>query len=424
MAVVEDLDTLGRGLEPQYPRQPFQVTALRGAFRHAPGEGVSRVDEGVPGQLALGAAPGVRNLDPAPGAHAKRLGDQFVVVHAMADQDRPRRRFVGVELPDKGPQHPWRVVVAGVAREIGAVAVVLSGAHEKNLDAGLPACSVRRDDVGLVDPPNVDIVARLDPCQRLDAIAKLRRLFELQGVTGFLHLPRQTALDRPAVAGQESARLLDEGRVFGLADAVDAGRAAALDLMQEAGPRAVREHRVRTRPKQEGLLQDAQRLVDRPRRSKRAEIVPLSAMGAAVLEHPRESMVAGEQDRRKRFVVAQQNVVARLEALDQVRLEQERLGLGVGDDKFHRRRLRHYTARAHRLARQPRVAGDPLLQAFCLAHVEDFAAGVDHPIDSGLPGKGLEEGVDDGHSGCHLRPQIRRRARGFSTLLHGDNSVA
>jgi hypothetical protein len=38
----------------------------------------------------------------------------------------------------------------------------------------------------------------------------------------------------------------------------------------------------------------------------------------------------------KRFVVAQQHVVRRAEALDQLRFEQQRLGLGVGGDDRHR----------------------------------------------------------------------------------------
>ena len=40
-------------------------------------------------------------------------------------------------------------------------------------------------------------------------------------------------------------------------------------------------------------------------------------------------MILAQQDEGEAFVVAQQHVVGRPEALDQLRLEQQRLGLGV-----------------------------------------------------------------------------------------------
>ena len=49
---------------------------------------------------------------------------------------------------------------------------------------------------------------------------------------------------------------------------------------------------------------------------------------AAVLGQLREFVVGGQMDERKRLVVAQQHVVARHQALDQVAFEQQRLGLG------------------------------------------------------------------------------------------------
>ena len=48
-------------------------------------------------------------------------------------------------------------------------------------------------------------------------------------------------------------------------------------------------------------------------------------------------MILAQQDEGKAFVVAQQHVVRRAKALDQLRLEQQRLGLGPGRDDGHAR---------------------------------------------------------------------------------------
>ena len=65
--------------------------------------------------------------------------------------------------------------------------------------------------------------------------------------------------------------------------------------------------------------------------------MPGPAARAAMLEDLRRPMIAGDQDVGKRLVVAQQNVEARPQPLDQVGLEQQRLGLGLGRDEFERR---------------------------------------------------------------------------------------
>jgi hypothetical protein len=54
---------------------------------------------------------------------------------------------------------------------------------------------------------------------------------------------------------------------------------------------------------------------------------------------PRKLVVLAQQDEREAFVVAQQHVVRRPKALDQLRFEQQRFGLGPGGYDGHRPRL-------------------------------------------------------------------------------------
>ena len=106
-------------------------------------------------------------------------------------------------------------------------------------------------------------------------------------------------------------------------------------------------------------------------------------------------MIRGDQDIGKRFVVAQRDIEARPQPLDQVGFEQQRLGLGAGDDEFQRAGLRDHALDAGIEAGRPRIGADALLDVLGLADIEHVAAAIDHAIDAG-PRRRLFDGVDDG----------------------------
>ena len=81
-------------------------------------------------------------------------------------------------------------------------------------------------------------------------------------------------------------------------------------------------------------------------------------------------MRLGDQDIRKAFVVAQQHIKMRLELFDQVLLKQQRLGLGLGGQKHHRRGLRDHPRDSGRVASGPCIAGHPCLEIARLADVK------------------------------------------------------
>jgi hypothetical protein len=82
------------------------------------------------------------------------------------------------------------------------------------------------------------------------------------------------------------------------------------------------------------------------------------------------------------LVVAKQDVVARLERLDQVVLEQQRLGLGAHHGGLHARDLRDHVADARAAVALLEVVGNALLQVARLAHVEHRARGVEVAVDT------------------------------------------
>ncbi len=99
-------------------------------------------------------------------------------------------------------------------------------------------------------------------------------------------------------------------------------------------------------------------------------------------------MRGADQDIGEALVVAQRHVVARLQLLDQVGLEQQRLGLRLGGDEHHRARLGDHPRDAGRLALRRHVGGDAFLDRAGLPDIEHLALGADHAVDP-RPGRGV-----------------------------------
>ena len=93
--------------------------------------------------------------------------------------------------------------------------------------------------------------------------------------------------------------------------------------------------------------------------------------------------VARHADVRIALVVAKQDVVARLERLDEVVLEQQRLALGAHGRRLDARDLRDHRGDARLVAALLEIARDALLQVARLADVERAAGGVEHPVHAG-----------------------------------------
>ncbi len=73
-------------------------------------------------------------------------------------------------------------------------------------------------------------------------------------------------------------------------------------------------------------------------------------------------MVLAQQDEREAFVVAQQHIIGRAEALDELGFEQQRLGFAFGGDDGHRARLRDHALEAARQAVDLDVVGHAIAQ--------------------------------------------------------------
>ena len=105
--------------------------------------------------------------------------------------------------------------------------------------------------------------------------------------------------------------------------------------MEQAGAGAALECRVRTVAQKKYLLKVVKRPVDRSCACERTVVATFSLPCAAVLPDLGKGMIRCDMDVRKRLVVPEQHVVAGLELLDEVLLQQQRFGLGAGRKKHH-----------------------------------------------------------------------------------------
>src|SRR5207244_11026763 len=105
---------------------------------------------------------------------------------------------------------------------------------------------------------------------------------ERQCRRGRIHLRFELRQHFIGLALKKQRRALHVFGVVRLRDEADAGSRAALDLVEHAGPRAIREHRVLACAKLEDLLQQRHAFADCARTRKRTEVFMLPIERAAM----------------------------------------------------------------------------------------------------------------------------------------------
>ena len=332
-------------------------------------------------------------LDPPLGLHAERLGHQCRLRQRAVDQDEGGRLPRAVELADESAEDRLGRLVGGVAGKERPVAVVLARAEEEDLHASLARLLVDGDDIRIAHGGQVDALAHLDVGKRLDAVTIGRGRLEFERVARRGHAIGKPTLDLPAAAREEGPRLLHQHVVVGFADPAHARRRATLDLILQARPRAAIQHRIRAGAQREGALERVDREVHGACGRERAEVIALPALGTTVLGNLRPAMAPAQQDVGERLVVAEQDVVVRLEPLDHVAFEQERLDFALRRDHLDRCGGCNHALQADGQRADVDVGRDPLLQALGLADVERLLTPVAHAVDTGAGRHGRQRGT-------------------------------
>jgi hypothetical protein len=182
--------------------------------------------------------------------------------------DLHARRLAGAVLDPE-----QRSTVLDMRRKVGAIAQVPAPAHHGQVDARLPAFDPHGQDVDI--PVRHRLHRLLVPHirKRGNLVAQFGGPLELKPLGMGQHAQFQRADHGLRLAAKEAAGVRDVLRVIGLGDVPHTGAGAALDLVQQAGARAVGKHRVLARTQAKRLLQQHQRFPDGPRVGIGSEIV-------------------------------------------------------------------------------------------------------------------------------------------------------
>jgi hypothetical protein len=417
------LDAQGRARKPEGRRQLLegdQRLALVGEpARLLPRQEVGRVAGGQLDEAVLLAPLGDLEADaPSPavgeeGLEVGRLGRE-----GRGEDRRRHRRGPGVVLQDEAGQH---LVVGGPGRRLQGVDVAadqLPVADREDLDRRLGVRAGQAEHVELSPGEGGHLLVLHRPLDRPHLVAQDGRPLVLGLPRGLLHLATQLSHQRRLAALQEELDLGDVGPVGRLPDRLDAGALAALDVVEEARPpegSLALPDVDRAGPEGEEAADQVHRLVDAARRGVGAEVA--AAVGVQ-LPRPldaREVLAERDPDVRVALVVLEADVEARLVALDQVGLEEERLRdrvrqrvLDVGDAVDRLADPVHLAVPGSGRLLLP-VAAHARAEVLGLADVQHGPARVAHEVDAG-PGR------QAGERGFELR--------GHAPMLHRPSSGA
>ena len=273
-----------------------------------------------------------------------------------------------------------RLVVEVEALAIGQHAV----AHLEHLGVGLALVHGDRDRVERSDRLVGDALALEQRVHGPQPVALARGVLEPLLGGRLAHRALERALDLPVAPGQEVDHAVDPLAVVLAADVADARGLAPLDVVVEAR-RAASTARLGAlaRAEQEHLAEHLERRADSLGVAVRAEVGPVATVALAREVHPREVLVERDRDVRVRLVVAQADVEPRLVLLDEVLLGEQRLGLGVNDERLDL--VDHVDEiPASPRARVREVRRHPLADRDRLADVDHLAAAVAEQVHARL----------------------------------------
>ena len=312
-----------------------------------------------------------------------------------------------------------------MGREMRLIAQMAPAPHHGQVQADLAIGLLDGDDVGVRVGIDLHRLLVQYARQGTDAVAQHGRLLEAQFLGRSLHTGFHLLQDFLVPALQEGDGRVHVTTVGRLVDQADAGGTAAADLVQQARTRTVGEVAVLAGAQVEDLLQHLDALAHGEGTGIGTEVLGAPVGAAPVVGNLREG-VGAELQERVGLVVAEQDVEAGLQRLDQVVFQQQRLGLGADGGGVDLHHTGHHLGNARAGQRLAEVRAHPLAQVPRLAHVQHGAGCVLHPIDAGQRrqraqkelqlGRALHEGRESGLRGLVCRV-CRVCLVGLSSLL-------
>ena len=294
-----------------------------------------------------------------------------------------------------------------MGREMRLVAQMATAPHHGQVQADLAIGLLDGDDVGVRIGIDLHRLLVQHARQGTDAVAQHSRLLEAQLLGRSLHAGFHLLQDFLVPALQEGDGRVHVTTVGRLVDQADAGGAAAADLVQQARTRTVGEVAVLAGAQVEDLLQHLDALAHGEGTGIGTKILGAAVGAAPIVGNLREG-VGAELQERVGLVVAEQDVEAGLQRLDQVVFQKQRLGLGADGGGVDLHHTGHHLGNARAGQRLAEVRAHPLAQVPRLAHVQHGAGCVLHPIDAGQRRQRAQKELQFGRA-LHERCERLRR---------------
>ena len=216
-------------------------------------------------------------------------GLQCFAVKRLADENLARHRLTEVMLLQERLKRRCGVVLVGITGEKALVAQMSPAPHHHQVDAHHALLFIAGDDVRIRPAAAADVLLFLHPAQGPDLVAVQRSFLVTELLRRQLHFFGDGFHHLLVLALHEQRGIVHIGTIALRIDQTHAGRGAALDLVQQAGARAVAEHAVLAGAQAEHLLQQLDALLDRAGIGKGAEILVALVLRAAIVAEPRES---------------------------------------------------------------------------------------------------------------------------------------
>ncbi len=268
----------------------------------------------------------------------------------------------------------------------------LAAAHVEEVHGEHVVFVVIAEDIRVVVVRAGDALLLLHLVHGDEQVAIFRCKLELLGGRSCFHARFERAPQLLLAAFEEELRIAHRLAVFlRCGESFDAGAEATLDVVLQAGSRVVAGEIDLAARQQERAVQQVRDAMCQIAGEVGTVVSAAVLAQAARDEDLRIAIGQRELDVGIRFVVAQQDVEARLALLDEVVFKRERFAFVVDQDVIDIYRLAHQRAglRVGLRGRQ-QIRADTRAQVLRLADVDDLALGVLVQVHAGLRGQGAD----------------------------------
>jgi hypothetical protein len=235
-----------------------------------------------------------------------------------------------------------------------------------------------------------DLLAFDGHLERGQLVAPPCRALEVEDGSGFVAFAGEAAFDLLGGAGEEAHDVVDQAVVLVVVDGADAGTAAALDVVHQAGPAQLDvtlELGVRARPDGEGAQEQVEGVTEGAHVGVGAEVADAGPTPPPDHRRTRPGVGQGDGQPGVALVVDQADVETGPVLLDQGVLEQDGFHLAGHLDPLDPVGGGHHLGRAGRQGgRVGEVIGQAAAQGLRLPHVEDAPVTVQELVGTGAVG--------------------------------------